>query len=107
MMGGQSEVLRHRIGGRPEVLRHSLYLVTTGFESSPTPSTLTVTRSPAVSGPMPAGVPVEMMSPGSSVITDEMKATSFLIGKINSRVEDDCRRASLTHPSTPSPSGLS
>ena len=87
-------------------LRRS-YLFTTGFVSSPTPATLTVTLSPADSGPMPAGVPVEMMSPGSSVITDEMNATSLRMGKISSRVDDDWRRVPLTQPFDREPSGAS
>ena len=44
-----------------------------------------VTWSPALIGPMPDGVPVEMMSPGSSVITDVMNATRKSIVKISSR----------------------
>ena len=47
----------------------------TGLISSPTPGILIVTVSPAFSGPMPDGVPVAIMSPGSSVITLEMNAT--------------------------------
>ena len=38
---------------------------------------------------MPAGVPVEMISPGSSVMIDEMNATSSGTVKISSRVFDD------------------
>ena len=40
-------------------------------------------------GRCPAGVPVEMMSPGSSVITRVTNAISWSIGKISSRVEED------------------
>src|SRR4029453_16123531 len=79
----------------------------TGLVSSPTPSTFMVTRSPATRGPIPAGVPVETMSPGNSVITDEMNAMRFRIEKINSRVDDDWRFTPLTHPSTASPCGES
>ena len=85
----------------------SSFLCSTGLVSSPTPCTLIVTRSPAVSGPIPDGVPVVMMSPGSSVITAEMNAMSFGTGKISSRVDDDCRRVPLTQPSTVSPSAES
>ncbi len=44
---------------------------TTGFRSSPMPWMLTETVSPGVSSLTPAGVPVRMMSPGSSVMTCE------------------------------------
>ena len=44
---------------------------------------------------MPAGVPVEMMSPGTNVITDEMNATRRSIGKINSRVLDAWRETGM------------
>src|SRR5688572_32841763 len=44
----------------------------TGLASTPTPSTSISTVSPGAIGPTPAGVPVEMTSPGSSVITFEM-----------------------------------
>ena len=39
-----------------------------GLESVPTPSSLTIMRSPGVSGPTPDGVPVVMTSPGLSVM---------------------------------------
>lgn len=42
------------------------------FRSVPTPSTQTSHTSPSRSGPTPAGVPVAIRSPGSSVITCEM-----------------------------------
>ena len=45
------------------------------------PGTRTVKTSPAASGPIPDGVPVEMMSPRSSVMTDEMNAISWGIAK--------------------------
>ena len=45
---------------------------TTGLTRAPTPSISIVTSSPGSSGPTPAGVPVEITSPGSSVITFEM-----------------------------------
>ncbi len=44
---------------------------TTGFRRTPTPGISTSTTSPGWSGPTPAGVPVAMRSPGSSVITCE------------------------------------
>src|SRR2546429_531072 len=37
-------------------------------------------------GPIPSGVPVEMISPGSSVITKVTNSTSWSIGKISSFV---------------------
>ena len=40
----------------------------TGLDNTPMFSTSTSTMSPGDSGPMPAGVPVIMTSPGSSVI---------------------------------------
>src|SRR5213076_1879046 len=49
---------------------------TTGFRSTPTPGISTSTTSPATSGPTPAGVPVAITSPGSSVMACEMNATS-------------------------------
>ena len=49
---------------------------------------------------MPAGVPVEMMSPGSSVMTNVMNSTRCSIGKISCAVLDDWRRSPLTQPST-------
>ncbi len=42
---------------------------TTGLVSAPMPSICTRTRSPATSGPIPAGVPVSNTSPGSMVMT--------------------------------------
>lgn len=44
----------------------------TSLTSAPTPSISIETRSPGASGATPAGVPVEITSPGSSVITLEM-----------------------------------
>src|SRR3954454_20924120 len=76
------------------------YSSSTGFVRSPTPSTLTVTVSPACSGPTPDGVPVEMMSPGSRVITNVMYSTRKSIGNISWPVVDDWRRVPFTHPST-------
>src|SRR5205814_6082064 len=76
------------------------YSSATGFLNSPTPSTLTVTTSPCLSGPTPGGVPVEMMSPGSRVMTKVMYSTRCSSGKISSRVLEPWRRSPLTHPST-------
>ena len=45
---------------------------------------------------MPDGVPVEMISPGSSVMTDEMNAMISGIVKISSRVRESWRRSPLT-----------
>src|SRR6478735_2340161 len=52
------------------------HALTTGLVSVPTPSIATVTLSPLTIGPTPAGVPVRMTSPGSSVIACEMCVTS-------------------------------
>ena len=41
-----------------------------------------VTTSPATIGPTPDGVPVEMISPGSSVMTKVMYSIRNSIGKI-------------------------
>ena len=49
---------------------------------------------------MPDGVPVEMMSPGWSVMIDEMYAISSAAEKISWRVRDACRRTPFTQPST-------
>ena len=51
---------------------YKLYSAFTGLEIAPNPSISTSTRSPGLSGPAPAGVPVKIRAPGSSVITDEM-----------------------------------
>src|SRR5581483_9526590 len=49
----------------------------TGFTSSPTPSTTTRTLSPSLIGPMPSGVPVEIISPRSSVMTKVTNSISI------------------------------
>src|SRR5206468_158452 len=77
--------------------RHSF---TTGFLREPTPSTRISTRSPGTSRAAPGGVPVEMTSPGMSVITSETRAIRSSTGKIMSLVEPDCRSTPLTSPST-------
>src|SRR5580658_9488851 len=83
---------RTSVGHRRRCLRYDLSSyasITTGLTSSPIPSTCTRTWSPAFNHrggvrakPTPAGVPVEMMSPGSSVKTLERYAISFRIRKI-------------------------
>ena len=54
---------------------------TTGLRKVPTPSTTTSTTSPACRGPTPDGVPVEMTSPGSSVIMREIQWIEEIHGK--------------------------
>src|SRR5215472_9735793 len=70
----------------------------TGFRSSPRPSTRTTTTSPGLSQrggffekPTPAGVPVEMMSPGSSVNTPDRCSINCGSLKIRFRVFECCR----------------
>src|SRR6202012_199568 len=65
----------------------------TGLRRTPTPSTSTSTTSPALNGLTPAGVPVETMSPSSSVMPAQMKARSFGRGKIWSLVLPSCLTA--------------
>ena len=72
---------------------------TQGLLSVPTPPTFTIMRSPGLSGPTPDGVPVVMMSPGSSVQNRETNSTSSGTGKINWLVFDAWRFSPLTHPS--------
>ena len=50
--------------------------------------------------PTPAGVPVAMMSPGSSVMPAEMVAISSGMSKIRSLTGADWRRSPLTQLST-------
>src|SRR6478609_2310692 len=76
---------------------------TTGLLMDPTPSTETVTSSPATSGPTPAGVPVRTRSPGSNVITCEMKRNTTSTGKINAEVLSDCFNSPFTRLSTRTP----
>ncbi len=68
----------------------------TGLMRRPMEGQTISTRSPAFSGPTPDGVPVEITSPGSNVITWLMNDTSVGISKINFDVEDDCRRWPFT-----------
>ena len=76
---------------------------TTGFSSVPTRSISMRTTSPATSQrggskpiPTPAGVPVEMMSPGSSVNTVDRYSTCSQHEKIMSSVDASWRRSPLT-----------
>ena len=58
--------------------------------SVPRPATVTVTSSPAASGPTPAGVPVRITSPGSSVITADTAATRAGTEWMSVAVEAPC-----------------
>ena len=63
-------VLRRRLGLAAAALAaHDVDRSRTGLVSVPIPSTVTETVWPSTIGPTPAGVPVRMVSPGSSVIT--------------------------------------
>src|SRR5438270_613190 len=75
----------------------------TGFVSEPMPSIETVTSSPATTGPIPAGVPVKIKSPGSKVMTWEMKRITISIGKMKAVVLSDCLTWPLTWVSTRTP----
>src|SRR6266702_1272772 len=75
--------------------RHQI--ATTGCLMTPTPSTPASTTSPGHShswgvlpAPTPSGVPVAMMSPGSSVMPDEMSAIRTGISKIMYLVLESC-----------------
>ncbi len=57
--------------------------LTTGLASVPIPSIVTATVCPSRIGPTPAGVPVRMTSPGSSVITAVIHSTSLPMGWIS------------------------
>src|SRR5580658_5331509 len=70
--------------------------------SVPIDSIVTLTSSPAVSGPTPSGVPVSSTSPGSRVITDDTYSISDGTSHSSSLVragvaEDDLRRPLLRH----------
>ena len=60
------------------------------------PSISTLTVSPATIGPTPAGVPVRMTSPGSSVITAEMNAICVGMSWIIWLVRPSCLTSPLT-----------
>ena len=65
-------------------------------------------RSPAFIGPTPAGVPVRIKSPGSSVIAAVIYRSSSAIGKIKSLVDPLCFTSPFTRVVTvtaPPPSG--
>src|SRR5260363_24886 len=75
--------------------RHQI--ATTGCRMTPTPSTPASTTSPGHShscglmpAPTPSGVPVAMMSPGSSVMPDEMSAIKAGMSKIMYLVLESC-----------------
>src|SRR5690606_12486824 len=80
---------------RPEVGRRP-QAAWTGFVSVPMPSMVTETCCPASMGPTPSGVPVRITSPGSSVITDDTKATRSATLCTISEVRASC----FTTPST-------
>src|SRR5262249_51015814 len=86
-------------------LHDSPYSFLTGFVSSPMPATFTVTVSPCFTGPTPDGVPLEMMSPGSSVMTNEMNSINPSSPQISCDVSEACRLTPLTQVSTPRASG--
>ena len=92
---------RGKSRNRPDTRRFSNRRLTTGFFSVPTPSTVTSTVSPGCNGPTPAGVPVAIRSPGSSVITCEMKWMSTSSGKRKSTVVPFCRIWPFTRVCTP------
>ncbi len=54
-----------------------------GLLNAPIPSTFTIMRSPGLSGPTPDGVPVVMMSPGSSVQKRVTNSISSGTGKMS------------------------
>ena len=65
------------------------------ISQSPDPSILTSTTSPGLILPMPDGVPVAITSPGSKVITSEIKLTTSSNPKIMSLVRADCLSLSV------------
>src|SRR2546425_13305723 len=79
----------------------------TAFRSVPIPSTETSTTSSATSGPTPAGVPVAITSPGTSVIMREIQRTRKGTGKVINEVRADCRCTPLTCVSTSTSCGSS
>src|ERR1700677_59260 len=73
------------------------YSATTGLVSDPSPSTVTVTVSPGLSQrlgvrprPTPGGVPVEIMSPASMGVIDEIYSISSGILNTSSLVLELC-----------------
>ena len=62
----------------------------TVLDRVPIPSICTSTLSPGTIGPMPAGVPVVMISPGFKVMMFETNRTKKGTEKIRSRVFPDC-----------------
>jgi|SRR6266542_4834578 hypothetical protein len=71
------------------IFRRSLrvYSLRTAFFKTPNPSISTTTSSPCFNSPTPAGVPVKIKSPGSSVMTDEIYAIKVPTFTTISRVE--------------------
>ena len=69
---------------------------TIGLRSDERPASSTSTTSPGSTGREPAGVPVRMMSPGSSVMKRERSATSSPNGKSRFAVESSCSTSPLT-----------
>src|SRR6266704_2753612 len=67
-------------------LWHQAFAGCTGLDNTPIPSTVTSVVSPASKGPTPAGVPVAIKSPGSSVIIREIQRTINSTEKIMSDV---------------------
>ena len=84
---------------------------TTGLRTDESPCSSTSTTSPGSTGREPAGVPVRMMSPGSSVMKRERSATRSANGKIRFAVESSCASSPFTSarsviaPGSTSPAG--
>src|SRR5689334_11867389 len=75
---------------------YEFYFCTTGFDRVPIPEMLMLTVSPLTIGPTPAGVPVRIRSPGSSVITAEIHSTIAPTSWIISEVRLSCLTSPLT-----------
>ncbi len=98
----QITVFRRGFGAARPLFRRQARSASTRRDS-PAPRPPRPPRAPcrrAAEAPMPDGVPVEMISPGSSVMTDEMKATSSGTGKMRSAVVESWRSTPLTQPRT-------
>ena len=103
-------VAGYTAGGPAAGLTHAAGAATTVFLSVPMPSISTSTTSPGfrntcgdMAKPTPAGVPVEITSPGWSVITDEMYETIFATSKMRYFVFDRCRTSPFTRHSIERP----
>ena len=68
-------------------------------------STSTSTTSPGTTTDDPAGVPVRITSPGSSVKCWERSATNWASGKMSPAVVSSCRSSPLTHVRSRSAAG--